>query len=390
MGNKQESKTPRIAVMLDMTWPLRRHIDVFAGIARYASERANWTCVLDDFVTDTIQESRKRAYDGVIARATPELAKLARQRRIPLVNVWFNSPVKDVPTVTIDSAKAGRLAGDHFIDRGIRNVICLVRRGDRAEFAEAQAIRSTLREEDGSCQINRVSPQFAHSRVRWRETRDLLEHWLRHTPLPAGLYAGVDILGRLVAQSCADMGIDVPRDLAIVAGHNEPTLCDYPEPTLTSIDMGFDRVGHEAARLMDDMLNGGSPPAKMIQIPPRQIVVRQSSDFLYVNEPLIADAIQFIANHIRNPISVEDVAEAVGVSRRNLETRFKAHVHRTVAEEMRRIRMEHAKRLLAGQQTSIANIAKVAGYSSNAQMSRLFQRELGMSPRDYRNTFEQD
>ena len=50
--------------------------------------------------------------------------------------------------------------------------------------------------------------------------------------------------------------------------------------------------------------------------------------------------------------------------------------------------MEHAKRLLAGQELSIAEIAKATGYSSNAQMSRVFQRELGQSPRDYRKQFD--
>lgn len=377
--------------MLDMTWPLRRHIDVFAGIARFAAEHADWACVIDDFATNTLSESRgpHRFYEGVIARVTPQLAKVAKQERVPLVNVWYSSPVKAVPSIFPDWNAVGRLVGDHFLDRGIRNVIALVRRGDKAELAESLEVKRLVEEEGGECQIRRVSQQFAHSRERWKQTWALLEQWLGTTRFPAGLYAGVDILGRLVAQACEDRGINIPGDLAIIAGYNEPTICEYPQPTLTSIDIGFDRIGYEAAGLMDRILKGSKPPTKPILFPPRQLVIRQSSDFIYVDDPLVTQAIHYISNHIRSPITVDDVANAVDISRRNLEQRFSAHVHRTVAEEMRRIRLEHAKRLLASQELSVAAIAKATGYGSNAQMSRVFQRELGISPRAYRQQFEE-
>ena len=181
-----------------------------------------------------------------------------------------------------------------------------------------------------------------------------------------------------------DIGLHVPGDIALVTGDNEPTICHYPEPSLTSIDFGYDRIGYEAARMMDDLLAGVEPPSVPIMLPPRQLVVRHSSDFLYVDEPVVTRAMQYIASHVRDPITVDDVADAVGVSRRTLENRFNSHLSRSVASEMRRVRIEHAKRLLAGRELSIAGIARVAGFSSNAQMSRVFQRELGVTPREYR------
>ena len=190
--------------MLDMTWPLRRHIDVFAGIAQFSAEHTDWTCVIDDFATDTIREGRGRnqPYDGVIARVTPELANVAQRRRIPLVNVWYSSPVQNVPTVVPDWDATGRMIGEHLLDRGIRNVIGLIRRGDKAELVEAKAVQDFVRSEGGECQIHRISQRFAHSRERWNRTRTLLEQWLHREAFPVGLFAGVDILGRLVAQAC--------------------------------------------------------------------------------------------------------------------------------------------------------------------------------------------
>jgi AraC-like DNA-binding protein len=172
------------------------------------------------------------------------------------------------------------------------------------------------------------------------------------------------------------------------ADDHEPTLCEHPEPSLTSVDVGYDRIGYEAAKLMDDLLTGGKPPRQPRLIPPREWVVRHSSDFLYVDDPLVTAAMQFIANHSRDPVSVEDIAGAAGASRRALELRFRARLNRSVAAEMRRVRIEHAKRLLIGSDLAIAAIAKRAGYSSNPQMTRVFQRELGVTPRTYRQKFD--
>ncbi len=372
--------------MLDLTWPLRRHIDVFAGVARYASEHGRWSCVVDDFAEDTIAEHRGpgRPYEGVIARVTPRLAEVARRRRLPLVNVWMSSPVKGLPAVLPDGRAAGALVAEHLIDRGIRQAVCLVRHGDKSEYETSNVVARRVREAGGACSILRVSLRFAHNRARWRETRGALEAFLRDSPLPVGIYAGVDILGRLVAQTCADLGLHVPGDAAVIAGGNEPTLCHYPEPSLTSLDYGYDRIGYEAARLMDSLLAGDPPPTAPLLLPPRELVVRHSSDFLYVADAVVMSAMRFIASHSSKPISVDDVAEAAGVSRRTLESRFKSNTDRSVAAEIRRVRIEHAKRLLAAEDLSIAEVAKIAGFKSNAQLCRVFQNELNTSPRAYR------
>ena len=185
----------RIAVTLDLTWALRRHFDVFAGVARYAAERADWACVVDDFAEDTLGEHGGRGrgagrglpYHGVIARVTPGLARVARQRKLPIVNTWLSTPVRDVPSVVPDSAAAGRLLADHLIDRGIRQTICLIRRGDVSERRSAQSVAALMGAADGACQIVAVSQKFARNRERWRQTRAVLEEWIRKSPLPVGV-----------------------------------------------------------------------------------------------------------------------------------------------------------------------------------------------------------
>ncbi len=69
MTAKSRHKRFRVGVSLDLTWNLKRHTDVFAGVARYAQEHEEWQCIIDDFATDSLQRhtGRRRLYDGSLA-----------------------------------------------------------------------------------------------------------------------------------------------------------------------------------------------------------------------------------------------------------------------------------------------------------------------------------
>lgn len=393
MPKKLRTKPFRVGVMLELTWNLKRHTDVFAGVAHYAREHDDdWQCIIDDFADDSLKRhgGRGRLYDGVIGRVTPELAEQARRRRIPLVNVWLSSPVKGAPSVNNDHRVAGDLMAEHMLARGIRNFLALVRRADSGEQMIAERVEQLVKEQRGKFDLVRVSTLFAHSPAQWRKTRATIETWLRAATMPAGIVVGVDMMARYAAQVSQEMGLRVPEDVAIAGGYNEPTICLYPEPTLTSVEYGLERVGYEAARMMHRLLKREKLPEREVYLPPRALIVRQSSDFVYVDEETVSAAMQFIAQNARRRIGVEDVARAASASRRTLEQRFEKHLGRTVAAEIRRVRLDQAKRLLAGSNESIAAIGRLTGIGGAQQFSRVFHREVGISPRDYRRKFVDD
>lgn len=102
-----------------------------------------------------------------------------------------------------------------------------------------------------------------------------------------------------------------------------------------------------------------------------------------MDDPLIAAALRFISSHLREPIGVDHIAEGVEVSRRTLETRFRRSMDTPIAAEVRRPRIEHAKRILAGQAT-MREIARETGLGTSKQLSQIFRRELDTTPGDYR------
>jgi len=93
----------------------------------------------------------------------------------------------------------------------------------------------------------------------WRKTEQLIAIEMKDWQLPISVYVGTEMIGRLVVQMCKQRGWRVPADVAIIAGRNEETLCAQPRPSLTSIEIGYERIGYAAAELLDRLAAGIDP-----------------------------------------------------------------------------------------------------------------------------------
>ena len=139
--------------------------------------------------------------------------------------------------------------------------------------------------------------------------------------------------------------------------------------------------------MMDILLKGKAPVHQTIIVPPRGIVIRHSTDFTFINDDVVSTAMHFISQNSHRSISVADVARAANASRRTLEYRFSRHVAHSIAAEIRRVRIDHAKRLLSSSQLTVGMIAASAGFGTSHQLARVFRREVEMSPKEYRNQY---
>ncbi len=320
----------------------------------------------------------------MIARATKKLAQRAARLGVPVVNVWRNSAVADeLPGVFPDLVAAGRLCAEHLLVRGFQHFARLTT-STVGHQLETKAFRSTLAEAGYPCSIATVSLSAAKTLLQWRKTEQAVAAWMEDWQPPIGVFVAGEAVGRLVAQMCRSRGLRVPIDVAIVAGWNEETLCEQPHPSLTSIELGFERVGHEAARLLDRLMTGKTPPRRTIVLPPQGLVVRESTDFYAVEDEVVAAALAFIAANSHRPIGRDDVAKAVGVELRTLQNRFRKYLDRPIATEIRRVRIERAKRELAQSKRSMSEIARDVGFGKAMRMYEVFRRELGVTPSEYR------
>jgi LacI family transcriptional regulator len=378
--------TPRVALMLDLQWPYKRHSEVFAGVQRYAGEHG-WVSVIDEFAHDTLRRTRGAAerYDGIVARANHPLARLAARQGVPVVNVWPSSPARHLlPGVFPDSTAVGRLVAEHLLARGFRSFATLTSPKNADNELEVAEFTRLVREAGFACSSAYI-PQDPHRDLaHWRKTVQLIDRAMDGWSRPVGVYVAQEVCGRMVVQAGHRRGWRIPDDVAVVAGKNQEALCEQPRPSLTSIEIGYDRIGYAAAELLARLMAGHRPPPAPLRLPPHGLVVRESTDFFAVGHPVVAAALAYISAHSHRGIGPDEVAAAVGAETRTLQNYFRRAIHRPIATEIRRVRVERAKRELTQSDRTLDAIARAVGFGSTQRLYEVFRRELGVSPGEYR------
>lgn len=100
--------------------------------------------------------------------------------------------------------------------------------------------------------------------------------------------------------------------------------------------------------------------------------------------PVSHHAMTYVRSHLTESLDGDSVAEACGVSRKTLCTRFKQETGETFASYVRRARVERARRLLDTTDFEVSQIAYQTGFSSQSHMQTIFKKETGFTPREWR------
>ncbi|MBI1373126.1 MAG: helix-turn-helix domain-containing protein [Phycisphaera sp.] len=403
-------KDRRIAVMMDIDKPYKRHTETFTGIHKYAEERGGWRLIVDDWADRNLPARAGQAspYDGMIGRISKLGAERANRLGVPVVNVWLNSPAHDVPSVLFDTVACGRLRAEHLLARGFRNFGVLAHASDRSTLVQGEAFERTVRE--AGCDNFSAVSLAEHEPTRmgigeldlseyqqWKRAMRDIDRWMDTWRLPIGLYLFEVAIARVLIEKCFDRGWRVPEDVAMVAGYNEEVQCEHPSPGITSLELPNERIGYEAARMLDELMNEAdkqkgrrkrskpvaADPVKLL-LPPVGIVARRSTDFFAVDDDLIRRALRYIDENLHRPLTIDMIADALEVSRRKLTGRFSEQMHHGIAAEIQRLRVERAKRELTATDQPIQQIARRAGFASARTFNDAFRAEVGCSPRAYR------
>ncbi|MDC3313931.1 GlxA family transcriptional regulator [Alphaproteobacteria bacterium] len=101
--------------------------------------------------------------------------------------------------------------------------------------------------------------------------------------------------------------------------------------------------------------------------------------------PAIQQAVHLFASHIEESISVSDVAEAVGLSARQLERGFKKVTGQSPSHYYRLMRMKAARQLVLYSNDTLKDIAFATGYNNAASMITHYKAAFGITPKEERN-----
>jgi LacI family transcriptional regulator len=360
---------------------------VYNGILAYI-EKQQWHYILDPFF-----DPARRAddgVDGIISRASRQLVKSSQKAGIPLVNVQHHSAAfGTVPSVIPDYRDAGRLAAEHLMSRGFRHFGVLGYQRDRSQKELQDGFTETLQREGLSCEHVLLVPWGSdRQEYAWRQFRQDVEEWMQTWETPIGVFSNRDLLARYAIEICQDMQINVPGDAGFVATETCPYMCTHRNPTVTSIDLAFERVGEEAAALLGRMIKGESVPHDPIRIKPAGLIPRQTTEYFAIEDPLVAQAMRYMRDHCEEALTVSDIADAVHATRRTVERRFRQQLSSSVIHELGVLRVEKARQLLADTDMLIKQVAIATGFRETRRLNEVFRKIEGCLPSEYRSRWK--
>ncbi len=373
--------------------PLPTLARLLTGIRNYSLTRPGWHLISSApavFRTHgaalDLQFVRGWKGDGIITSSiNPEELRHIRKAGIPAVNLAGHLPKNlGVPRVMVSDYKVGRMAADHLIGLGLTHLVFLGQRGPWYGQQRLQGFRERVAEAGLGCQVFLQGPD-TRTRRNWFKRVDEIATWASSLPRPTGVFAVHDYRARLLLEACYLAGIKIPEDIAVVGVDNDESICLHTVPTISSVSCNLEKVGWEAAALLDRMMQGEPWPKHDGLIDPDGVISRQSTDRLYCDDPTTQRAVDFMREHLGECFNIEQLAGKVGVSKRTLETHFRNALQTSPHEFLIKLRVERAKALMRSpQKRSMEKIAAECGFGSVSAFYGVFGRVAGASPGSFR------
>jgi len=308
--------------------------------------------------------------------------ELFRKKGIVVLAQDYVKKFNGYPNITSDYTLTGRMAAEHFIEKGFQNFGFFGHNNVCWSDDRRDAYTTRLKEQ-GFKKIYVYNGQSLNR--RWFYTANTLKKWILSLPKPIAIMCCDDNQGNLLLEACNSIGVRVPDEVSIIGVDNDEILDNMTAPTLSSIDLDIERGGWEAAEMATRMMKDPCYRGEDIILHPIDIKTRISSSIFATKDTAILKALQFIQSNLEDKISVSDVLKVVPLSRRLLEIRFKEVTGDTIYNYISRLRIERFAYLLLNTGDSVLTISEKLGEIDSKSISRKFKAIKGCTPLEYRN-----
>ncbi len=374
---------PHVLLLVETAGAYGRGLSL--GIGRYIAQHGPWsTCVAERAIYERLPTwLNDWRGDGILACSLyPRDVERLQATGLPVVELVAD-PQLGLPCVHAESERMGEMAAEHLLGLGLEQFAFFAPEHHWWAVRRRDGFLSKLAQNDRPCSI--YVPPTRQGRQKWQNVQQSrILDWLKSLPARCGVFSPSDRYAVALLDLCRRAKIAVPEQLAVVGVDNDPVLSSLSYPPLSSVDPHSARCGYEGAALLARLMAGEAPVEKVIWTEPGGVVARQSTDVLAVDDAEVALAVRFIREHACEGISVEDVAEVVAFSRRTLERRFHETFQRTLKQEILRLQIERARTLLRQSDMSIELVCRSCGFEWFKYFARVFRREVGMTPRRFR------
>ena len=381
----------RSTILLDLELAFAFDRRAFEGIAALANERGGIRLVRRLGRVSWTDTVRDRQIDAVL------VPRLSDEERAELIRLDLPFVcLADIPgqgkhqyVLAMDEKAIGRMAAHYFIEAQFQDFAVFARPNVRRYLgARITAFVDEVEAAGYECIVGPPVPATAstspdgelENENGWEAEA---EGWLKSLPKPLAVFAPSDAYAQVAVNAGRNAGLRIPDDLAVIGVDDDDVYCMTTSPQLSSIVTPARQMGQEALALILDVLSG-KEHSRRILIPPAGVTVRGStSDFALQDQDVIA-AVRFIRDNAARGVTVNQVAEHVLLSLRTLERRFLQTLSHTVQDEIRRAKINRAKRFLVDTDLPYAEVARRSGIVQQSQLNRLIKAATGQTPKQFR------
>jgi len=373
-----QKTTLNIAILMDTATTWSRSL--IKGILHYTHERDRWHIHLkpQEQIGQPIELPIKWKADGIIARVSDDrMAEGLHQLGIPVVNV---------SRIELENAYFPRVVNNN--DAHVMMAIETLRAHGFRQFAFVGDLQ-LVHEAEHFQTFERLLKQEGYStpHVYSPSSCGDFETWLRQLPKPIAIYCWSAQWGHDVINACLRANIPIPQDVAVLTSTYDALMCEVSNPPLAGMLISTEQIGLKVAATLDDMMHGIVPKQMDCQLLPKGVKKTTSIDTLAVDDPRLAEVMNYIQAHYLDPLSVPDILKANPMARRSLERKFKHHFGCSIAKQIQRLRIQHARMLLSETDKPITWVAEKCCFSSYNQLHQAFKSNTGLSPGKYRTQF---
>lgn len=197
----------------------------------------------------------------------------------------------------------------------------------------------------------------------------------------------------VVMQLSIEWGFAIPRDFSLVGIDNDHDACESLEPALTSVDPRFEEAGRRGAQLLDrilDRTSGAPKPGDVVAGPAAVLAERDTLRPVGPNPALahdsnrVTEAIAFVRAHAKESITVETVADRMGLTRQRAGAVFRAETGHSIAEAIAAERVRLMQEAMLKTKQSMADICRGMPFSEESYARTFFRRQTGLSMGEWR------
>ncbi len=383
---------PKVAVLIEASRAAGRGL--LSGIVKYINSNNNWACYREP-PSYTRLGSKKTLLkwikglhvDGIIAHDhyAREIESII-SKKLPMVLASIDQKKYPfLPTFADNGITTGQMAARHLLERGLRNFAYYGLRKNDIFRDRGRSFKDTVKQAGYKTYF--YESKFNVRRISWETELTNIANWLISLPKPVGIMTYADDYSQQIVEACKVAKLKIPDEVAVLGVDNDHLICNLSNPPLSSVALKYERAGYEIANLLDRLMNGEKMNGQQVTIEPTHIVTRQSTNTLFLDDPVVLNAVRYIHQNSGRLLQVDDVVKISGLSRRALQQKFNKILGHSIFHEIQQRHSEQIAKMLIETNLPISKIALNLGHNSIEHISRYFRLAKGCGPTEYRKKY---